>query len=597
MRDLIEEMANRNIGSLALFLKNKKNLKYLNYIDNIIPDNISTISEKVYYFINNINELLLCECGDRRKFIGFKDGYRSTCGKKDCYVSIRKKTCIEKYGVDNPKKSKEVIDKEKENIKIKWNGEHYMKNKDVREKFNNTMKENHGVEWAQQSYDVKIKSINTWLNNPNKEKINKNRSNKIKSKPEYEKKKINDKRINSIIDKYGSIENFNNYKNKKVLDNHKWNYRHHLSDDDIINKRIESYKNTIINKLINKLPNNIEYVDKINNDNNTDTKIQIKCNICNDEALINRQYLNLRLESKSNPCLICNPILSGKSNMELELLYFITNNYNGNVLTNTKNIITKELDIYLPELNLAFEFNGLYWHSELYKEKNYHLSKTKECLDKNIQLIHVWEDDWVNKQDIVKSIILNKLGKSKKVFARKCEVRLSNNKEVREFLTKNHIQGFLGSRVKIGLYYNDELVSLMTFGSLRKSLGHKSVNNNYELLRFCNKLNTTVIGGASKLFKHFLHNNVVNEVISYSDNSRGVGNLYNKLGFNLLGDTVINYYWIIDNIRRHRFNYRKDKLVKEGHDISKTEVEIMNSLGSYRIFDCGNKKWHYINNI
>ena len=101
MRDLIEEMANRNIGSLALFLKNKKNLKYLNYIDNIIPDNISTISEKVYYFINNINELLLCECGDRRKFIGFKDGYRSTCGKKDCYVSIRKKTCIEKYGVEN----------------------------------------------------------------------------------------------------------------------------------------------------------------------------------------------------------------------------------------------------------------------------------------------------------------------------------------------------------------------------------------------------------------------------------------------------------------------------------------------------------------
>lgn len=84
------------------------------------------------------------------------------------------------------------------------------------------------------------------------------------------------------------------------MDNHKWNYRHHLSDDDIINKRIRSYKNTIINKLINKLPNNIEYVDKINNDNNTDTKIQIKCNICNDEALINRQYLNLRLESKSN---------------------------------------------------------------------------------------------------------------------------------------------------------------------------------------------------------------------------------------------------------------------------------------------------------
>ena len=134
----------------------------------------------------------------------------------------------------------------------------------------------------------------------------------------------------------------------------------------------------------------------------------------------------------------------------------------------------------------------------------------------------------------------------------------------------------------------------MTFGKLRKSLGSKSIDGSWEMVRFSNKIGYTIIGGASKLFKYFVKKYKPSSVISYSDSSRGNGNLYNKLGFKFVHDTDVNYYWIIDGIRKHRFSYRKDVLVKMGHDKNKTEVEIMWSLGYRRIFDCGSKKWEMI---
>jgi hypothetical protein len=301
-----------------------------------------------------------------------------------------------------------------------------------------------------------------------------------------------------------------------------------------------------------------------------------------------------QIEQKANNhlrgtgCPTCNRF----NKKELSVLEFIKENYNGIIIRSDRSVLEgKELDIYLPDKNIAFEFNGLYWHSDVYKDKFYHLDKSKNCLKKGIQLINIWEDDWDNKTDIIKSIILNKIGKSKKIFARKCVIRTPNNKEVRDFLIKNHIQGFVGSKIKIGLYYREELVSLMTFGNLRKVLGYNTKVGSYELLRFCNKIDYVVIGGASKIFKYFLNNNEISEVISYSDNSKGYGNLYEKLGFKFISETIPNYYWIINNNRKHRFNFRKDKLISQGYDPKMTESEIMKLRGYNKIYDCGSKKW------
>lgn len=309
------------------------------------------------------------------------------------------------------------------------------------------------------------------------------------------------------------------------------------------------------------------------------------------------QLLYDRLNRKTEPCLVCNPLNSYQSSgYESQLKDFIKENYQDEIIFNNRNIIGKEIDVYLPKIKIALEFNGLYWHNELNVSKEYHLTKTELAEKNGIKLIQIYEDDWVYKQKIVKSRILNFLNQSTKIYARKCEIKVINdNNLVREFLNANHLQGYINSNIEIGLFFNDNLVSLMTFGSLRKTMGQKTIEGNYEMLRFCNALNTLVIGGASKLFNHFLKKYNPKEIISYADRSWSSGNIYEKLGFILQHKTNPNYSYVIRNKRYYRYNYRKDKLVKEGFSPSKTEHEIMFERKIYRIYDSGHLKYKFSN--
>jgi hypothetical protein len=169
-----------------------------------------------------------------------------------------------------------------------------------------------------------------------------------------------------------------------------------------------------------------------------------------------------------------------------------------------------------------------------------------------------------------------------------------------DFLNNNHIQGYSKSKIKMGLFYEDELVSLMTFGDIRIFMGSKDQEkNNYELIRFCNEKGVNVIGGASRLFKNFLRNYKPNKVISYSDNSYSDGRLYKTLGFDISESKVhLNYHWVINKKREHRYKYRKSVLVKMGYDSNKSEKDIMyEDVGAYRVWGCGNKKWLYVNKL
>ena len=239
--------------------------------------------------------------------------------------------------------------------------------------------------------------------------------------------------------------------------------------------------------------------------------------------------------------------------------------------------------------NIKIQYMKLFNNCELFVNKN-------SLLQSNSDII-IFSDEWRDKKDIVKSRINYLLSNTQKIWARKCKIKeVKDNRLIREFLTKNHIQGFVGSKIKIGLYYNDELVSIMTFGNLRKNMGSNSKKDNYELLRFCNKLNTTVVGGASKLFRYFLNNYNPTSILSYADLRWSKGDLYKQLGFDFISNTVPNYYWIINDNREYRFRWRKDILVSKGYDPNMTEIQIMNSLNRYRIFDKGNMKFLYLIN-
>jgi hypothetical protein len=293
-------------------------------------------------------------------------------------------------------------------------------------------------------------------------------------------------------------------------------------------------------------------------------------------------------------------LYKGISKLEKELVLFIQEIYPGKIILNDTLLLSgKEIDIYIPDTKLAIEFNGTYYHSDIHKkDKNYHLNKTKECNNLDIKLIHIWDSDWIYKKDIIKSILKNQFNVvTNKIHARKCVIKNIPRKEATLFLHHNHLQGNALSKYNLGLYYNSELVSIMTFSKLRKNLKQNNIEGHYELLRFCNKLDTTVVGGASKLFKHFIKIYSPTKIISYANRDWSDGKLYHNLNMTQLQSTPPGYNWYKSKIKYNRFNFRKDILVKQGADKNSTEYDIMLGKGFYRVWNTGNLKFEWVNTL
>lgn len=277
----------------------------------------------------------------------------------------------------------------------------------------------------------------------------------------------------------------------------------------------------------------------------------------------------------------------GRSVQEQEVLDFISNNYKGLIEKNVRLTTGVEFDIILPDLKLAIEYNGLYWHSDQHKDNKYHLNKTKIANSLGYTLIHIFENEWLLKQDIVKSRLLYKLGLiSNKIYARKCIIKDISSSDSEVFLNKNHIQGYATSSIRLGLEHNEELVAIMTFSKARFSNTAE-----WELVRYTNKLNTTVVGGASKLFAHFVKAYSPCSIISYADIRWNSGSLYSNLDFKWSHDSKPNYWYFKGKILESRIKYQKHKLqhILKTYDQTLTEYQNMCNNGYYRIFDCGNK--------
>lgn len=504
--------------------------KIINFCDNDFLSQLPFI-EKVWCFIHNQKSQKTCkECNNPLKFKrSLKEGYGEYCSL----------LCTNKN--ENHKNNVKITNKEK------YGGTAPIHAKQVKDKIKETNISRYGVENTYQRLDL---VSNGFIRNHGVDHVTKVPG-------------VLEKQIQTNLERYG----------KSTI----------LVTDQTLRKGHETKRKKFLNKYKN--------YDFLVYTGNT---LTIKCDICSDYYQIGRGTFRHRDLYDIRPCTICNPLNDHTSFSETEVYEFVKSLYNGQVIRNDRKVLGgKELDIYIPEKKLAIEFNGLYWHTEDMVGKNYHIDKTNGCNESGVDLIHILEDEWVFKKEIVKSIIRNKMNSNiKTIFGRKCEIREVNSKETRIFLNDNHIQGFVGSKVKLGLYYDNELVSIMTFGGLRRSLGSKPKVGSYEMLRFCNKLNHNVIGGGSRLFKYFIKNYNPVEVVSYSDIRYFNGGVYEKLGFNFHSVTKPNYFYFIDfPIRENRFKYRKDVLIKEGFDPNMSESQIMFERGYERIWDCGNKKW------
>lgn len=278
------------------------------------------------------------------------------------------------------------------------------------------------------------------------------------------------------------------------------------------------------------------------------------------------------------------------SKPQQEIRDFISSFYNGIIEDNAVVLGKKEIDIYVPDIKFGLEYHGLIYHTETAVGKKRHLEKYLLAKEREIRLFQIYENEWRDKKEILKSRIKNMFGLSEKIYARKTQVVSISKSDACEFLTKNHLQGYSEGSWFYGLIYNGEIVSCMSFG-------HSRYNKNfdYELLRFCNKLNFSVVGGASKLFNAF-RNDHNGSVVTYADRRYSDGNLYKQMGFVLDGESKPSFsvYNLRNGELRDRRHYQKYKLKDMlGYNDNLSVYEIMQRNKYDRVWDAGQYRFKF----
>ena len=655
----IPVISNKNSNTLQESYNKKHYPEFYQMIIDKYKDFDISFKEKLYWYFHNIQDYPICPvCGKHVKFesygVGYKQYCSSSCISKDPQIKQkREETCLKRYGVNNPSKSSKILQKiqdvnmelygvpyhsqlesakeqTKKTCKELYGGNAPMSSKKVQQKRKDTLRQKYGDE----NYNNREKCKQTCQEKYGVDNVQKSKKihEKVKQTTlekygvEYctQSQEVVDKIKQTNLEKYGveSYSQTNEFKEKNKQTNLKrygvtcslrsqqalektqqtlldrYGVNHYSKSQEFKNQMKEANSYT----MKNRLP---ELLEVIYQDDEIWYKIECpnkECHKCNEKFfLIPPMIYYNRLRNHTETC--TNLVSIGGHNSGTTLELFVRNildTYNIHYIENDRKILKgKELDIYIPGHKLAIECNGIYWHSVQHKNINniYHFNKWKECKDQDIQLLTIWEDQIINKPEIIEGIIKSHLGiYEHQVGARKCILKEVSSKESNKFLEKNHLQGKINGSIRLGLYYQDELISLMIFGTKRVALGNKGNKDAYELYRYCNKLGWQIQGGASRLFKHFLDSYPESVIESFSSNDISIGDLYKKLKFELI-DIQKGSYWYIDKQmnRHHRYSFRKDVLVKEGYDPNKTESEITEELGLLKIYDSGQQKWIYKN--
>lgn len=243
------------------------------------------------------------------------------------------------------------------------------------------------------------------------------------------------------------------------------------------------------------------------------------------------------------------------------------------------------LDCYIPELKLAFEYNGVYWHSEEYRGSKYHLQKTLACEQLGIRLVHIWEDDWLNHHSLMLRKLLNLIGKAdRRVYARQCQIVIPTKAQKAEFYGANHVKGSGGGSVDYALMRESEIVAMISF---------RHTSQGWDLNRYATSCN--VPGGFSRLLKHFQRNHEWTRIYTFADRSWSQGNVYLRTGFQLVEEQPPTWYGVEDGLRINRLQYIHEKLQQRFPDLHGTQFEIMDQAGIRRIWDCGQLKFELLN--
>lgn len=496
--------------------------------------------------------------------LGSKES-KQTCSRA-CAASLRRKTNTHKYGGPAPACSDQV-----------------------RQQMEETMLDRYGIRHAAQAQMFKDKTVQTCLerygvDHPSQTAESRSRLSAQWEDPNF-RTNVQLKRLSTSIEKYGEL--------------------YPMRADSIKTKCIQSKMRTgeNLDNFLRFKQDPAEFLSELNLDHKP-TIYELTSYLGVNESTVG-QYVHKHS---------CEDLVEFQvSTMEQSVGKFIASILpEANVLYNVHSVITPyELDIYLPEYQLGIECNPTATHNSSLpdpwgnspKSAKYHQMKTDACEKQGIRLIHIFGHEWTYKRDILESILRSALGVlPTRVYARDCVIREIDSKTCSQFLESNHRQGSANSKYRYGLFDQDELVATMTFSKMRPTIGtgNEDLDDCYELVRFCNRLNTTVVGGASKLFKHFIRDVNPGRIRSFSDRAHTTGELYRNLGFTEHHRSEPGYVWVDTTTDKaySRINAQKQNISKflrdDSIDLNKSESQIMTEHGFVRVFDSGTICWQRV---
>jgi hypothetical protein len=507
---------------------------------------------RAWHIINDTKNPPACiECGAEVKWTDYSKKYSDFCSMKCSHGSNqtkerRKSTIVNSYGVEYITQSKDFREKVKNTNIEKYGVESTLSDFNTKEKIKKTNTDRYGVENPFASTDIQKKIKITNLERYGVENPNQN-------------EEIKQKSVITNLVRYGTnhssqnlkIKNKLKYTNKVMYDGHPMQV--HISK-----------KSKKLLKDVNWLKHQ-HHVNKL-----TITEIADMLGIY--DTTLNSYFKKYNIETKH--------YFTSIPEKKLCALLITQNLY---YEQNTRTIIHPyELDIYIPDQKLAIEYCGLYWHSEEHKPDNYHRMKYEKCKALGIRLITLFEDEWLEHENIVKGKLLHILGKSysRKIFARKTTAADITRQDKSNFFDQYHIQGNGPSSINIGLKHDNEIVAVMGF--------IKNNDNSFTLNRYATSCN--VVGGFSKLLKYFEKEYNSPKIISFADLRWSEGDLYYNNGFIMDKKLRPDYYWTDGRHgRHHKFNFRHSgmKTKLKNYDPALSETDNMHAHGFFKIYDCG----------
>lgn len=551
---------------LKLFIKNNILTTHINKIEYRFPEfykkmleateNFSdaSIPERLWLILNDFKRPLCKVCNENNtKWKNFKVGYADFCSIACSNKSEEKKlkiknTMIDRYGVEHALQNESFLNKSRETLLKNYGVNSPLQNKEINEKRKTTNLKKYGSEELLKDSSFRTKIERTFI-----EKYG--GISPLCSLDVIEKTK------NTRLKKYGSTsylstEQFReNYKNKTGLNSPS---QHKL----LQNGSLETLKNK--EKLLEMYDSGLSLVDIAN---------KIGCSDVTVGNYFKEHGIKLREDSAS----------------QLQIYNYISSIYKDEIIMNDRKVLDgKELDIFIPSLNIAIEYCGIFWHSDKFLDKNYHANKYKLAKEKGIRLITIFEDEWVHNRKIVEAKLRHILGcndKTNRVYARKTKFSIVDDiKLVKNFLNKNHIQGYVHASKHYGLFYDGELVALMSV---------KYSNNIAEIVRYATSKH--VIAGFTKLLVKLeddCKNINVNKIVTFADLRWSEGDLYLKSGFTPSKQIKSDYKYVYGNKTYHKSNFRHKNLRKlPNYDENLSEAENTKNMKIYRIYDCGKVKY------